>query len=159
MVVTYKPPSFRSCTPDQKTPARSTEEPSWTNKATMTAMRSELQGTKWTNRGTARAPFDGAPSPVDCGWMVSGLSGQLNTAALLVLVLMGTETASILLMVMMLLMLLMLLMFLLHCAAGVAHEVLRSAYHAQRHVPVSRDNLFEMKLSGIKDPLPLQDEA
>jgi hypothetical protein len=88
--------------------------------------------------------------------MVSGLSGQLNTAALLVLVLMGTETASILLMVMMLL---MLLMFLLHCAAGVAHEVLRSAYHAQRHVPVSRDNLFEMKLSGIKDPLPLQDEA
>lgn len=53
--------------------------------------------------------------------MVSGLSGQLNTAALL----MGSETASILLMVM------MLLMFLLHCAAGVAHEVLRSAYHAQ----------------------------
>jgi hypothetical protein len=103
--------------------------------------------------GELPAPFDGAPSPVDCGWMVSGLSGQLNTAALLVLVLMGTETASILLMVM------MLLMFLLHCAAGVAHEVLRSAYHAQRHVPVSRDNLFEMKLSGIKDPLPLQDEA
>lgn len=60
--------------------------------------------------------------------MVSGLSGQLNTAALL----MGSETASILLMMMMmLLMVMMLLMFLLHCAAGVAHEVLRSAYHAQ----------------------------
>lgn len=87
--------------------------------------------------------------------MVSGLSGQLKTAALLVL--MGSETASIFLIVM------LLLMFLLHCAAGVAHEVLRGACHAQRHVPVSRDNLFEMKLSlsgqESKGPLPLQDEA
>lgn len=72
----------RSCTPDQKTPARSTREPSWTNKATMTAMRSELQGTQMDQQGNCPRLSTGRPSPVDlCGWMVSGLSGQLNTAA------------------------------------------------------------------------------